>query len=304
MYERKEIIKYVKLKYDNFDHMKLFLNIDQVEESIDFNIFKENRIIEVNYDDGFFSSLDVNRFDNKLLLEFIRLGDFDGYYKDWSYKKYMDSLKKVCESFENVWVSTYDISTDDPLCRSFFLSMLVDLDNYTDFNQIYEECSYLCRTLINVTENRLKGLWWVSDFETNEILFHKLFLQPYFYNMGFERVIYNHGNKEFGKDFILQTTNILREKEYYGVQAKAGNISGAANSDIRTIINQINDGFSVPYVLIDRNEVYMSKIIIAISGVLTDNAREIIYREMNDRYKLSNLVFLSKKEISSITISL
>lgn len=135
-------------------------------------------------------------------------------------------------------------------------------------------------------------------FETDEMAFCKMYLTPFFKRTGFKQVIFNHGNQEFGKDYILVTENIFGKMEYYGVQAKAGNMSGAATSNINEIINQINMGFNIPYKLVDGKEIYISKMIIAISGIYTDNAKTIIQRSI-DRYKFTNTIFLSKKELEN-----
>ena len=135
-------------------------------------------------------------------------------------------------------------------------------------------------------------------FETDEKAFCELYLTPFFKKIGFEQVIFNHGNNEFGKDYILVTKNIFGETEYYGVQAKAGNMSGAATSNISEITNQINIGFNNPYKLVDGKEIYISKMIIAISGAYTENAKTIIQHSV-DRYKFTNTIFLSKKELEN-----
>lgn len=44
--------------------------------------------------------------------------------------------------------------------------------------------------------------------------------------MGFESIIFNHGTKEFGKDYILSEMTKIGKIRYYGVQVKAGNIEG------------------------------------------------------------------------------
>ena len=125
-----------------------------------------------------------------------------------------------------------------------------------------------------------------------------MYLTPFFKKIGFEQVIFNHGNKEFGKDFILVTKNLFGIKEYYGVQAKAGSLSGTATSNITEITNQINMGFNVPYKMVSGEEVYITKMIVAISGNYTDNAQAIIQTSV-DKYKFANIIFLSKKELEN-----
>lgn len=304
MFSKDEIIKYNKSKYDKYGKYgiaHLTGEIDSNEDTISFEEFEEDFITEVDYEDDYFYQLNVNRFGNKLLLEFIKLGEDKGFYKDWSYMRFMEALKEVCDSLDYVYVNNYDTSEDDPLFGAFFLSMLIDLNDYKDFNAVYFKCGNLCKTLINITEQRLRGIWWNLEFEKDEMLFCKVFLTPYFNSLRFDKVIFNHGNKEFGKDYILETTNIFGNKEYYGVQVKAGNLSGSASTNIQEIINQINMAFEVPYRLIGGTELYVSKVIIAISGDFTDNAKERIYRKV-ESYKFPNLIFIGKHELNSIHI--
>ena len=100
------------------------------------------------------------------------------------------------------------------------------------------------------------------------------------------------------KDFILVTKNLFGIKEYYGVQAKAGSLSGTATSNITEITNQINMGFNVPYKMVSGEDVYITKMIVAISGHYTDNAQAIIQTSV-DKYKFANIIFLSKKELEN-----
>ena len=305
MFTKDEIIKYDKLKYEKHNKFSIAVLVGQInedEDPIPFEEFEENCTTEVAYEDEYFYQLNVNRFGEKLLLEFIKLGDEKGFYKDWSYAKFMETLNEVCNLLDYVYVNNFDKSEDDAFFRAFFLSMLIDINDYKDFNSVYFKCGNLCRKLINITEQRLRGVWWDSAFEKDEMLFCKVFLAPYFNKVGFDKVIFNHGNKEYGKDFILETTNIFGNKEYYGVQVKAGNLSGSANTDIQEITNQIDMAFEVPYRLIDGTEIYVSKVIIAISGNFTDNAKERISKKL-ERYRFSNLIFIGKHEVNSLDIS-
>ncbi len=68
----------------------------------------------------------------------------------------------------------------------------------------------------------------------------------YRFSLWFKQVIFNHGNKELGKDYILVTKNIFDELEYYGVQAKAGDMRGTATFSITEISNQIESAFNIP----------------------------------------------------------
>ncbi len=145
----------------------------------------------------------------------------------------------------------------------------------------------------------LNDFRWNLEYEKNEKLFSQNLLQPLFLKMGFDKVIYNHGNKEFGKDFILSKINEFGIEDFYGVQVKAGGISGKVNSQIDELIGQCNDTFTIPWKDIKRNEYYVSKLIIVVSGNFSENAKEKIKYKMNDFIK-PNIIFLDKDLIISL----
>ncbi len=85
--------------------------------------------------------------------------------------------------------------------------------------------------------------------------------------------------KEYGKDFIFSEIDKFGHNIYYGLQVKAGNISGKANSKVDEIIGQLDDAFSMPFEEIGSgNRYYISNFIIAISGNFTENAKDKIKR--------------------------
>ena len=213
----------------------------------------------------------------------------------------MQTLYEICESVDEVWVSNYEYVEDDPTGRAFFIAFLFDINEFPYYEEVYKYCHDFCKQLDILVERKLKGCYWDKKFEEDEMEFCRLYLTPFFKKIGFEQVIFNHGNKEFGKDYILVTKDIFGRIEYYGVQAKAGNMSGTATSNINEIANQINMGFNVPYKLVSGEEVYISKMIIAISGNFTDNAQTII-QNFVDRYKFTNTIFLSKKELENHSV--
>lgn len=263
--------------------------------------FEESAIYCDNCFNGLFEQINICRFDDRLFVEVQKLGDYDGFYEDWSMKKYMQTLYEICESVDEVWVSNYEYVEDDPTGRAFFIAFLFDINEFPYYEEVYKYCHDFCKQLDILVERKLKGCYWDKKFEEDEMEFCRLYLTPFFKKIGFEQVIFNHGNKEFGKDYILVTKDIFGRIEYYGVQAKAGNMSGTATSNINEIANQINMGFNVPYKLVSGEEVYISKMIIAISGNFTDNAQTII-QNFVDRYKFTNTIFLSKKELENHSV--
>lgn len=272
---------------------------DRNELNLDF---EENAIYCDNCFDELFEQINICRFGDRLFVEVQKLGDYDGFYKDWSMKKYMQTLYEICESVDEVWVSNYEYVEDDPVGRAFFIAFLFDINEFQYYEEIYKYCHDFYKQIDTLVERKLKGCYWDKKFEEDEMEFCRLYLTPFFKKIGFEQVIFNHGNKEFGKDYILVTKDIFGRTEYYGVQAKAGNVSGTATSNINEIANQINMGFNVPYTLVSGEKVYISKMIIAISGNFTDNAQTIIQNVVSDRYKFTNTIFLSKKELENHNI--
>jgi len=300
IFSKSEIEIYLDKTYECMEKCRIEIcgDMDENTREEELTDFEENAVYSGNCFDGFFEQINSCRFGNKLFVELQKLGDYDGYYKDWSMKKYMQTMYEICGNMDDVWISNYEYVDDDPAFRAFFISFLFDTDEVKYYEEVYQYCHEFCKQLDVLIRRKLSGCYWDEKFEIDEMAFCKLCLTPFFRNMGFEQVIFNHGNKEFGKDYILVTKNIFGKTEYYGVQAKAGNMSGAATSNINEITNQINMGFNIPYKLVDGKEIFISKMIIAISGIFTDNAQTIIQGSV-EKYKFANTIFLSKKELEN-----
>lgn len=301
MFDKIDIQKYSDNKYSKYDSFSfselVAMNVNPTEE-VSFNDFEKDEIIQMNCFDSFFEQINVWKPDDKILVELIKLGDYEGFYKDWAMHRYMKELNEVCSGIEEIFVSNYEYSEDDKMFRAFFISMLFDASEYKNFNEIYFTCETMYKSIEKLVSNRINGTNWLVEYQTDEMLFCRLYLTPYFKNLGFH-VVFNHGNSEFGKDYILITENRFGLKEYYGVQVKAGNISGAASGDITTITTQIQMAFTIPYTLINGEKIYISKMVIAISGKYSNNAKEVIQSGI-DRYKFSNIIFLSKNELEHL----
>lgn len=300
MFSKEDIEQYAKKAKQCMEKCIIEMGGDIDENARDeLNVdLEEDAVYEDNCFEGFFGQINSCRFGNKLFVEIQKLGDYDGYYKDWSMKTYMQTMYEICDGMDDVWVSNYEYIDDDPAFRAFFIAFLFDIDEFKYYEEVYKYCHDFCDQLENLIKRKLKGCYWDKKFEVDEMAFCKLYLTPFFKKIGFEQVIFNHGNKEFGKDFILVTKNLFGIKEYYGVQAKAGSLSGTATSNITEITNQINMGFNVPYKMVSGEEVYITKMIVAISGNYTDNAQAIIQTSV-DKYKFANIIFLSKKELEN-----
>lgn len=141
---------------------------------------------------------------------------------------------------------------------------------------------------------------WRCEFENDETLFTKEVLIPLFNLMDFNSVRFNHGTQEFGKDITFYDTDKFGNIEFYGVQVKAGDISGKVNSKLNEIITQINDAFNIPFKNIETGrEEFLSKIIIANSGEYTENAKTKIMHNIPS-YLRMNIRFLDKAKIITL----
>jgi hypothetical protein len=140
------------------------------------------------------------------------------------------------------------------------------------------------RTLLEIVraaEVALDGLPWKSEYGYKEDVFCTELLAPLLRRMGFLSVRYLHGTREYGKDFTFSELTPFGHLRHYGLQAKAGDVSGEVNAAIDEIIGQAKDAFAVPYVeLGSKEQRFISTFVIAISGRFTANAKEKIVHKL------------------------
>jgi hypothetical protein len=153
------------------------------------------------------------------------------------------------------------------------------------------------KRLINEAEVTLGGFLWKAVYETDERCFCTEVLLPLLRRMGFLAVRYQHGTKEYGKDFTFSEMTPFGTLRHYGLQAKAGDISGKVNSAVDEIIGQVNDAFAMPYYEIGSKEPrYISTFIVAISGTFTSNAKDKIAEKI-PKGTIGSILFLDRQTI-------
>ncbi len=156
------------------------------------------------------------------------------------------------------------------------------------------------RTLAQTAEVALSGLAWREAFSTDEGAFCRDLLLPLLRRMGFSFVRYSHGRKEYGKDFTFSEITPFSNYRHYGLQAKAGDISGEVNSAIDEILGQIEDAFSIPYYEVgSKDQRFISTLVIAISGRFTENAREKIVEKMPKGFA-DSVYFFDRERITEL----
>lgn len=193
----------------------------------------------------------------------------------------------------------YERNKDGESCSKLDFIFKIQTDKKTLKDIIELDIKSQLIKLQKLTDLSLNHFTWLEEYETDEKFFSINLLQQLFSFMKFEKVIYNHGSKEFGKDFILSEFNKFGIEDYFGVQVKAGNVSGKVNSQIDELITQCEDAFSVPWENIKKEKFYINKFIIAISGRYSDNAKVKIQEKLPKSIR-NHLIFLDKDLIISL----
>jgi hypothetical protein len=223
---------------------------------------------------------------------------------DWAYRAYVKALSSELEKqgIECVYQEVERNGKKEVDGISLRFSNLV-LSQDTTMQHMFNRVLPTLSEVVNETELRLKGAPDLENqaYEQGEERFCKEVIEPLLNKMGFVSVRYIHGDDEYGRDFIFAEETPFNELRYYGLQAKRGKISGGARSDIDTILAQIEDSFAMPYTKEPkaRSEIYISTMIIAISGEFTRNAIEKIRHKM-PAYLVGSVYFWDKPKIRSL----
>lgn len=233
---------------------------------------------------------------SKLLLQLDHFVDIKSWsISRWSYEMYAQCLDKNAKKLGVKTVLDIDPASSRTCGISFFFRK--NSQTISSLLEAVEDCLRKVREVVNTSEIELAGgpnfdeSYSVSGQEDR---FCREILDPLLKRMGYESVRYVHGTGEFGKDFIFFRRSRFGEPIYLALQAKAGNVSGGANSLIDTILAQIGDAFSMPYTKEpekSKSEIYIALMIIAISGKFTDNAIEKIHRKLLQTPHLVGSVF-------------
>jgi hypothetical protein len=156
------------------------------------------------------------------------------------------------------------------------------------------------KLILHSAEIALSGLPWSDEYAEKEDSFCRELLQPLLRRMGFLFVRYPHGKREYGKDFTFSELTPFGHHRHYGLQAKAGDVSGGVNASIDELLGQIADAFAMPYYeLGSKDPRFISTFIIAISGRFTENAREKIVEKM-PKGLIGSVYFLDRERITEL----
>ena len=244
---------------------------------------------------GFFHELVLQRESNVVRLYFMSHTPNKVWEGRFGLATFIRAAAEQVAFHESLSVTHTEV--DDDWKAITIASPIKDSDGITDsINSI----ASLLAAVLRDAEIALAGLSWKPGYQTDEDLFCRELLHPLLRRMAFLHVRYTHGKKEYGKDFTFSEMTSFGTMRHYGLQAKAGNISGEVNSETDELLGQIADAFAMPYYSIGSNEPhFISTFIIAISGHFTENAREKIVQKMA-KGLVGSVFFLDRESLDEL----
>jgi hypothetical protein len=257
--------------------------------------FPDALVLRVHSEDGFgtflFYELAVYRDGGQLIGEFICHQPNKYWEGRFGLATLLNAIRNQLPFFPDVSLGEVDLNDDWKR-----LSLRIGLDPGAATEAISNSTSTL-KKIIREAEIALGGIHWKADYETDERAFCEEVLAPLLRRMGFLSVRYTHGVREYGKDFTFSELTPFGVMRHYGLQAKAGDVSGGVNSAIDELIGQADDAFKMPYYEIASTEPrQISTFIVAISGRFTSNAKDKIVQKV-PRGVWGSLLFLDRELI-------
>lgn len=307
----------------NWDETKAILTVDNVEFEIDEDCYDEKGVLwtpeykeihNLNFtvtdfpdnldihsqsEDGFgtylFHDLEICKDKGEVCVDFVCRQPNKYWEGKYGLATFLVAIKEIVS--DTPGVSTYNIEIDDDWKE---LQLRFKADKGFILNKFIKEASDKINKIIKQAELVLSGVIWRKEYETDEDLFCTELLFPLIRKMGFIDVRYTHGVKEYGKDFTFSEMTNFGILKHYGLQAKAGDMSGKVNAPIEEIIGQLNDAFAMPYWNVSATEQrHISIFIVAISGYFADNAKDKIIAKVPGYHK-GCVYFLDKDKIMEL----
>jgi hypothetical protein len=197
-------------------------------------------VFDLGGDDSF-NFIEIEKKNGTISFFFLWSINRLGWHKDWSERIYLTKLAQNLALEPQLKVISQKSHNE-------FSSVCVQY--LTSERTIREACQNgqkLLAGIVKTTELELKGFAWKSIYFKNERVFSIEFIRPLLLKLGFSQVRYNHGKREYGKDFTFIDEDMFGQKKSYALQVKVGNVRGNVKSQIDDILGQIEDAFSMPY---------------------------------------------------------
>jgi len=241
------------------------------------------------------TSIDIDFFEKREAIEITVSTDLDLWNLKWDMKAYVKRLLINIEESKEFKIEKSYIEDDVILV---FLNIPFERDD--KIKEIIKSNIDRLDGLLRITDFELGGFKWKESFLENEKLFSLEIVEPLLRKLQYESVIYNHGTREYGKDFICTEKDNFGFERHIGIQVKAGNLRGNVNSEIDEILGQLEDAFSMPfYSLGIETPKYISIFVVLISGLFTQNAKDKINKKIPS-YLKGNVIFIDKNKIHDL----
>lgn len=278
-------------------HGRVTAECDYVALSeVSFDAFPESLSVRVHSSDGFgtflFHEAEIFRENSgKIVADYICHHPNKYWEGTWGLSTLLVAIKDQVPFYSEV--SLTDIEVEDAFKQ---LTLRVALERVSVSDALSGGGDIL-RDIVRQAEVALAGMDWKPGYTTNERLFCDEVLTPLLRRMHFISVRYTQGDREYGKDFTFSEMTPFGAMRHYGLQAKAGDITGEVNSVIDQIVGQADDAFKMPYYDLSSAEPrYISTFIVAASGHFTANAREKIIHKI-PRGLHGSILFLDRGSI-------
>jgi CheY-like chemotaxis protein len=203
-----------------------------------------------------------------------------------------------------------------PSCEVVMISQFYTLDNFRkaikqgvfdflgkplhkrEFKETLLRAMSIERPLFRLELNKLTDVLLKMDERT----YTSRVLVSLFERMGFNDIYVNHGPQEFGKDIVFHEIDKFGDKEYYGVAVKTGDISkiSGKSENIISLIHQAEEAFLVPITLPNDGAVFISRLIIAISGKYTTTALNYMKAKLEHSWTRSTLKFIDGAKVATL----
>ncbi|HXO29533.1 MAG TPA: hypothetical protein VOA80_19440 [Thermoanaerobaculia bacterium] len=236
---------------------------------------------------------------NKIRCEFEDSGTRKYWDGKIGFKTYMDAKKAVVEDRSTeIGDITLDSYEDDGAYIHLDYSCELDAEKVQTAIEMAEQ---IVAEIDGTAELRLGSELWAPTSADNEQEFTLRTVLPILRKLGFQNVKYNHGRREFGRDILFARITEFQELEHWGAQVKFGNITGGADSEIDSLLGQIDDAFAMPfYDLYSKQKQWISKLAIIISGKFTENAIEKICEKIQSHVIRNNVLFIDGDKLQTM----
>jgi len=269
------------------------VQVNDLPENIKFLICREKEESTIVFD--------------TLPMEICKINDSEIYisFEEMEYRKYWDApvgLKRYMETKKAI-IEERSKNLNDLQLDSYNDDGAYIIMNFsTSFNAEYvinavEQAELLIEEIEGATSIALE-MEPINLTANNESDFSRHIILPILRKLGFTNIKYNHGKREYGKDFVFARITEFDELEHWGAQVKFGDVSGGSNSQIEELISQAQSAFQMPfYSIYTRRQEKISKFVIIISGKYTENAIERVCECIESNALKNNIVFIDGDKI-------